>query len=38
MTAWLTHTLLYTGLLIALVLLVRRPLARYFGAQFAYAL
>jgi beta-lactamase regulating signal transducer with metallopeptidase domain len=38
MTAWLTDTLLYTGLLIALVLLVRRPFSRYFGAQFAYAL
>jgi beta-lactamase regulating signal transducer with metallopeptidase domain len=38
MTAWLTDTLLYTGLLIALVLLVRRPLGRYFGPQFAYAL
>ncbi|HSQ96268.1 MAG TPA: M56 family metallopeptidase [Croceibacterium sp.] len=38
MTAWLTGTLLYTGLLIALVLLVRRPLSRWFGPQFAYAL
>jgi beta-lactamase regulating signal transducer with metallopeptidase domain len=38
MTAWLTDTLLYTGLLIALVLLVRRPLGRLFGPQFAYAL
>ena len=38
MTAWLTDTLLYTGLLIALVLLVRRPCSRYFGPQFAYAL
>jgi beta-lactamase regulating signal transducer with metallopeptidase domain len=35
---WLTDTLLYTGLLIALVLLLRRPLARWFGPQFAYAL
>ncbi len=38
MTAWLSDTLLYTGALIALVLLVRRPLGRYFGPQFAYAL
>jgi beta-lactamase regulating signal transducer with metallopeptidase domain len=38
MTAWLTDTLLYTGLLIALVLLVRRPVARYFGPKLAYAL
>jgi beta-lactamase regulating signal transducer with metallopeptidase domain len=38
MTAWLTDTLLYTGLLIALVLLVRRPAARYFGPKLAYAL
>src|SRR6478735_583647 len=38
MTAWLTDTLLYTGLLIALVLLVRRLFSHYFGPQFAYAL
>jgi beta-lactamase regulating signal transducer with metallopeptidase domain len=38
MTAWLGDTLLYTGVLIALVLLARRPLGRYFGPQFAYAL
>jgi bla regulator protein blaR1 len=38
MTAWLGDTLLYSGALIALVLLVRRPLGRYFGPQFAYAL
>jgi len=38
MTAWLTGTLVYTGLLIALVLLVRRPFSRWFGPQFAYAL
>src|SRR5690606_35028482 len=31
-------TLLYTGLLIAVVLLVRRPAARWLGPQFAYAL
>ncbi len=35
---WLTDTLLYTGLLIALVLLVRRPVSRYFGPRLAYAL
>ena len=38
MTAWLTDTLLYSGLLIALVLLVRRPVARWFGPKLAYAL
>jgi beta-lactamase regulating signal transducer with metallopeptidase domain len=38
MTAWLTDTLLYSGLLIALVLLVRRPAARWFGPKLAYAL
>src|SRR5690348_3834671 len=38
MTAWLSDTLLYTGALIALVLLVRRPFARVFGAQLGYAL
>jgi beta-lactamase regulating signal transducer with metallopeptidase domain len=38
MTAWLTDALLYTGLLIALVLLVRRPTARWFGPKLAYAL
>lgn len=38
MTAWLSDTLLYTGFLIALVLLVRRPLGRYFGPHFAYSL
>ena len=35
---WLFDTLVYTGLLIALVLLLRRPVARWFGAQLAYAL
>lgn len=35
---WLLDTLLYTGLLIALVLVLRRPVARYFGPQVAYAL
>ena len=38
MIAWLLDTLLWTGALIALVLLVRRPVARLFGAQVAYAL
>lgn len=38
MTAWLVDTLLYTGGLIALVLMIRRPVARHFGAQVAYAL
>lgn len=38
MIAWLTGTLLYTGLLIAIVLLVRRPAARFFGPRLAYAL
>jgi beta-lactamase regulating signal transducer with metallopeptidase domain len=37
-TAWLTDTLLYSGVLIALVLLVRRPAARWFGPKLAYAL
>lgn len=35
---WLFDTFVFTGLLIALVLLLRRPVARHFGAQFAYAL
>jgi beta-lactamase regulating signal transducer with metallopeptidase domain len=38
MTSWLMGTLLYTGLLIALVLLLRRPVAREFGPRIAYAL
>jgi beta-lactamase regulating signal transducer with metallopeptidase domain len=38
MTSWLMDTLLYTGLLIALVLLLRRPVAREFGPRIAYAL
>ena len=32
------ETLLWTGALIALVLLLRRPVTRYFGSQAAYAL
>ncbi|HYD24045.1 MAG TPA: M56 family metallopeptidase, partial [Croceibacterium sp.] len=38
MTGWLFDTVLYTGLLIGFVLLVRRPAGRYFGPQFAYML
>ncbi|GLK42615.1 MULTISPECIES: M56 family metallopeptidase [Novosphingobium] len=38
MTEWLTDTLLATGVLMALVLLVRRPVARWFGPGAAYAL
>ncbi len=35
MTPWLLDTLLYTGLLIALVLVLRRPVGRWFGPQIA---
>lgn len=35
---WVLDTFTYTGALIALVLLVRRPVARHFGPQLAYAL
>lgn len=38
MIDWLLDTLLWTGALIALVLVLRRPVARWFGSQFAYAL
>src|SRR5690606_34106632 len=38
MTGWLLDTLLYTGVLIALVLVLRRPVSRHFGPQIAYAL
>ena len=38
MIGWLLDTALYTGLLIALVLVLRRPAAKLFGAQTAYAL
>ncbi|WP_454596954.1 M56 family metallopeptidase [Qipengyuania sp. SM2507] len=38
MTQYLLDTLMWTGALIALVLLLRRPVARHFGAQAAYAL
>lgn len=35
---WLFDTLVWTGVLIALVLLIRQPVARHFGARTAYAL
>ncbi len=35
---WLIDTFLYTSGLIALVLLIRKPVSRYFGPQVAYAL
>lgn len=38
MIAWLTDTLIYSGVLIALVLLLRGPVARHFGPQMSYAL
>ncbi len=38
MTDWLFDTLLWTAALIALVLVIRRPVARWFGPQIAYAL
>ena len=38
MTAWLIETLVWTAVLIAAVLFVRRPVARWFGPQVAYAL
>ena len=38
MSAWLIDTLLYTGVLIGLVLALRRPVGRFFGPQLAYAL
>src|SRR5690349_8620265 len=38
MTAWLLDTLIYTGLMIALVLVLRRPVSHHFGPQIAYAL
>ena len=38
MTAWLVDTFVYTALLIGLVLLLRKPVARHFGPQVAYAL
>ncbi|MEL6877292.1 MAG: M56 family metallopeptidase, partial [Pseudomonadota bacterium] len=38
MTDWLLDTLLWTAGLIALVLVLRRPVAKMFGPQIAYAL
>ncbi|WP_156842360.1 M56 family metallopeptidase [Novosphingobium aquimarinum] len=38
MTAWLLDTLLMTGFLMGLVLLVRKPVGRWFGPKAAYAL
>jgi len=38
MTDWLIDTFVWTAALIALVLVLRRPVARYFGAPTAYAL
>ncbi len=38
MTSWLLETLIWTAVLIAGVLVLRRPVARWFGPQFAYAL
>src|SRR5688572_25961129 len=38
MSGWLIDTVLYTGLLIGLVLALRRPVGRFFGPQLAYAL
>ncbi|MCT2400693.1 M56 family metallopeptidase [Novosphingobium mangrovi (ex Huang et al. 2023)] len=38
MIEWLTDTLVMTGALMALVLLVRRPVGRWFGPGAAYAL
>ncbi len=38
MINWLLDTLLWTAGLIALILLIRRPVARLFGPQLAYAL
>ncbi|UIP05600.1 M56 family metallopeptidase [Erythrobacter sp. SDW2] len=38
MSDWLLDTLLWTGVLLAAVLLLRRPVARHFGPQAAYAL
>ncbi|RVQ69469.1 hypothetical protein EKN06_04660 [Croceicoccus ponticola] len=36
--AWAVDTALYTGMLIAAVLVLRRPVARFFGPRTAYAL
>ena len=38
MADWMVDTFIYTGVLIALVLVLRRPVSRHFGPQVAYAL
>ena len=38
MMDWLYDTLIWTGILVALVLVLRRPVARLFGPRIAYAL
>ncbi|NCP13612.1 MAG: hypothetical protein GW858_05540 [Sphingomonadales bacterium] len=38
MTGMLLHTLVWTGVLIAIVLVLRRPVTRHFGPEAAYAL
>jgi beta-lactamase regulating signal transducer with metallopeptidase domain len=38
MIAWLTDTLIMTGAIMALILLIRRPVGRWFGPGAAYAL
>ena len=38
MMDWLIDTLMWTAFLIGIVLLIRRPVAQYFGARAAYAL
>lgn len=38
MTGVLLHTLVWTGVLMAAVLVLRRPVSRHFGPQVAYAL
>ena len=38
MMGWLIDTLVWSGMLIAVVLVLRRPVARIFGAGMAYAL
>ncbi|MEE4338513.1 M56 family metallopeptidase [Erythrobacter sp.] len=38
MSGWLIDTLIWTGVLIALVLVIRRPVAKAFGPGMAYAL
>ncbi|MEL7197312.1 MAG: M56 family metallopeptidase [Pseudomonadota bacterium] len=38
MMDWFVDTLIWTGILIGLVLMIRRPVGRWFGPQMAYAL